>query len=139
MLLVSKYIPTQFDNNFKPMPQWMNKSAFCTIKKKRKMWLKYQSTLLPIDYIEYARCRNASTQAVRGAKYNFEMGLINDLSVNPKRFWKYVQSKTKVKQSVASINKPDGTITVDDIEIASVLNNFFDLFSLMKIFQICHL
>jgi len=94
-------------------------------KKKRKAWLKYQSTLLPIDYIEYTKCRNASIQAVRRAKYNFEKNLINDLPVDIKRFWKYVQSKTKVKQSVASINKPDGTITVDDIEIASVLNEFF--------------
>jgi len=54
-------------------------------------------------------------------------------------FWKYVQSKTKVKQSVTSINRPDGTTTVDDLEIASVLNNFWGLFSLMKICQICHL
>ena len=61
------------------------------------------------------------------------MGLINNLSVNPKRFWKCVQSKIKVKQSVASINKPDGTTTVDDLKKMHVLNNFLDLFSLMKI------
>ena len=30
-----------------------------------------------------------------------------------------------VKKSVAGINKSDGTTTVDDLEIASVLNNFF--------------
>ena len=86
MLLISKYIPTQFDNNSKPTPQWMNKSALYTIKKKRKAWLKFQSTLLPTDYIECTKCRNASTQAARRAKYSFDKGLINDLSVSPKRF-----------------------------------------------------
>ena len=40
---------------------------------------------------------------------------------------KYVQSKTKVKESVTSNNKPDGTTAVDDLEIAPVLNNFFGM------------
>jgi len=72
---------------------------------------------------------------VRNAKFNFEKGLITDISVNPKRFWKYVQSKSKVKQSVNSINRPDGTTTTDDSEIASVLNTFLELFSLTKTCQ----
>ena len=45
--------------------------------------------------------------------------------MNRKKFWKYVQSKSKVKQSVSSIQRPDGSVATDDSEIATVLNNFF--------------
>jgi len=100
LLLVNKYyISTQSDNNSRPTPQWMNKPVLCTIKKKCKAWVKYQTTLLLTNYIEYTKCRNASTQAIRSAKYNFEKGLLNDLFVNPKGFWKYSMFKAKPRLS----------------------------------------
>ena len=51
---------------------------------------------------------------MRKAKYNFEKTLIDGVASNPKRLWKYVQSKTT-----------DGIITSDDSEIVEILNNFF--------------
>ena len=45
--------------------------------------------------------------------------------MNPKRFWKYVASQTKVKQAVGGLLKTDGSQTVDDIDTANTLNKFF--------------
>ena len=104
---------------------WMNKSVLSTIKVKRKAWFKYKATHCHSDYVTYVSCRNRSTEAVRKAKYNFEKTLVDGVASNPKRFWKYVQSKTKIKQSIGSIERTDGTITSDDSEIAEILNNFF--------------
>ena len=75
---------------------------------------------------------------MRKAKYNFEKTLVDGVASNPKRFWKYVQSKTKIKQSIGSIERTDGTITSDDSEIAEIQNNFLVVFSQMRIYQTYH-
>jgi len=36
-----------------------------------------------------------------------------------------VHSQTKLKQSIGGIEKPDGTLTSDESEMAEILNNFF--------------
>jgi len=93
LLLVKKYIPTQPDNNSSLHHNgWINLSYILS-RRNIRCGSSIELLLVPTDYVEYTRCRNASTQAVRSAKYNFEKGLINDLSVNLKRFWKYVCSK----------------------------------------------
>ena len=71
-------------------------------------------------YVACASCRNKSTEAVRKAKYNFEKTLADGVASNPKLFWKYVQSKTKTKQSIGSKERADGSITSDDSEIAEI-------------------
>jgi len=78
--------------------------------------------MLCMDYNEYCRCRNVSTLAGRNSKCDFEQDIANNVTNNPKRFWKYVQSKSKVKQLVSSIQRPDGSVTTDDMEI---VNAFF--------------
>ena len=44
---------------------------------------------------------------------------------NPKRFWHYVNSKTKIKSSVPNINLPDGNVATTDFEKASAFNTYF--------------
>jgi len=62
------------------------------------------------------------TQAVRNAKCNFEREVSDNIASNTKWFWKYVQSKTAVKQSACSIERPGGSVTINDTEIS---NDFF--------------
>jgi len=66
---------------------------------------------------------------VRNAKCSFEQELSDNIASNPKRFWKYVQSKPTFKQSVCSIQRADGSVTINGTEIANVLNDFFGLCS----------
>ena len=125
MSLLNKYIPTQqTSTRLNSAPLWMNKSVLSTIKVKRKAF-NYKATHCHSDYVTYTNCRNRSTEAVRKAKYNFEKTLVDGVASNPKSFWKYVQSRTKIKQSIRSIERTDGTITSDDSEIAEILNNIF--------------
>ena len=123
LTLVFKYVPTH--SGFRVTPQWMNTSVLGATRKKCKAWHKFQATSCALDYNNYCRCRNVSTLAVRKAKCDFEQDIANNVANNPKRFRRYVQSKSKVKQSVSSIQRLDGTITTSDMEIANVLNSFF--------------
>ena len=103
----------------------MNKSVKNKINVKRKAWIKYKRSLRPLDYLTYTQCRNDCTAAVRKAKYEFERNLVNGIKVNPKRFWRYVASQTKVKHHVSGVLKPNSSLTVDDKDTANTLNYFF--------------
>ena len=47
------------------------------------------------------------------------------MKINPKLFWKYVNSKLKTRQPLSDLIKPDGKLRTTDEEKAEVLNNFF--------------
>ena len=121
--LLDKYVPS-VTFEVKDSPQWMNKSVKNKINMKRKAWIKYKKSLRPSDYLTYTQRRNDCTAAIRKAKYDFERNLVNRIKVNPKRFWRYVASQTKVKHHVSGVLKPDGSLTVDDKDTANTLNYF---------------
>ena len=133
--LVNKYIPSVIPKA-KNLPQWMSKSLKNIINLKRKAWAKYKRTLHLSDYSNYVLHRNECTAAVRRSKYEFECNLVKGIKVNPKRFWKYVASQSKVKHAVGGLLKPDGSQTVDDCDTANTLNDFLLVFLHMRSLEI---
>jgi len=104
--------------------------TMAAFKRKRIKQAKFQATLRLLDYDDYYRCKNASTQAVRNAKCNFKQEITDS-----KRFWKYVQFKPIVMQSVSSIQRPEGSVTTNDTEIEQFL--WLMQFFLMNILLRC--
>ena len=45
------------------------------------------------------------------------------IKVNPKRFWKYVSSQSKVRHLMGGLLKSDSSLTADDCDTANTLNN----------------
>ena len=62
---------------------------------------------------------------MRKAKRSYERKLAEEIKVNPKSFWKYVRSKTKVKQGISDLERQDGSFAHTDGEKAEELNKFF--------------
>ena len=69
-----------------------------------------------------------------------EISLIRSLRSNPRRFWTYIKSKTKVKSSIPNLKSPEGNEATTDSDKAAILNSFFssvftneDLDSLLQI------
>ena len=60
--------------------------TMAAIKRERIKQAKFQATLRLLDYDDYYRCKNASTQAVRNAKCNLERELFDNIASNPKGF-----------------------------------------------------
>ena len=48
-----------------------------------------------------------------------------EIKTNPKLFYQYVSSKTKPRDHISNLKKPDGTLTENDLEKAEVLKTFF--------------
>ena len=106
-------------------PLWMNKDAMRKVKKKYHAWKRYTKTNQYGDYETYCRARNAATNEVRRAKRTYERKLAEEIKVNPKSFWKYVRSKTKVKKGISDLKRKDGSVAYSDEDKAEELNSFF--------------
>ena len=100
-------------------------SALHKIRLKRKAWIKCKITQVDSDFVAYTKCRNEATKAVKACKRSFEKGIVDRISTNPKHFWKYVNSKLKVKNSLRELQRSDGSFTNCDSEMVNILNDYF--------------
>ena len=55
----------------------------------------------------------------------FERELATAAKKNPKRIYAYINSKTKIKDSIKALKDTNDIITVDASQIANILNNYF--------------
>ena len=62
---------------------------------------------------------------MKRAKSDFEKNIARNIKTDNKAFWKYVQSKTKVKGSIEGLENENGDIVTDNREKANVLNDYF--------------
>ena len=53
------------------------------------------------------------------------MELVNKIKQDPKAFYAYVRSKTKVKTEIGPILDDMGILKVDEISQSEILNNYF--------------
>ena len=72
------------------------------------------------DFLNYKIARNLASEGVRNAKRKFEKNLASAIKKNPKCFWKYVRSKTKVKTGINDLECEDGSFARRDKDKADV-------------------
>ena len=97
------------------------------IRRKNRAWTRYMETRSQEKYKEYTRLRNKVKSIVRGATARHEKNILSQVKENPKAFWKYANSKTKVKEKIPDliVNQNTKSLTRSDAEKAKVLLDFF--------------
>ncbi|KFR06816.1 hypothetical protein Y956_10107, partial [Nipponia nippon] len=103
-------------------PAWMSKELPAKLKWKKevyRMCKKRQTT-----WEEYGNVVRVCRDAVRKAKVHLELNLARDVK-DKKGFFKYINQKRKVKESVPPLMSSSGELITTDEEKAEVLNNFF--------------
>ncbi len=123
--LMDKYIPkVRLRNDGKRPPPWLNN----TIREKSKeKWSAYWEMRREKDdqsRKKYAKIRNQLKWLVRKTIKEYEKSVAAESKSNPKAFYKYVKSKTKVQSRIPDIETADG-LTKTDIEKAEAMNCFF--------------
>ena len=113
-------------NSQKLKPPWWNKSLASDIAIKRQFYLNYMQTSSHADYLKYVNQRNLVKSRVRNAQITYEDNLINKMKTNPKALYNYVKCKQKVKSSIPSLEKSDGSLTASSQEAANLLASFFE-------------
>ena len=104
---------------------WMDGGTLNSVRNKYKLHRKWLKSKSGIDYLNYKKARNRAIKAIRKAKRRLEASVAADSKKNPKAFWAYVNSKTKVRSGVCKLRKADGSEACSDIDKAEELNSFF--------------
>lgn len=104
---------------------WMTDETLQAIKQKRKKWNKYKHCRSQHNKDHYEKARNEASYKVHQAQMNYEKEICRKAKTDSKVFWKYVHTKTKVKESIQCIKDDTDNIITDDKDKAKLLNNFF--------------
>ena len=129
---IEESVPTRVSNpttkRFKPL--WMNNAALKKAKKKYHAWIRYLNTKAGQDYTDYIAARNMSAQESRKARREFERKIAAESKTNNKAFWRYVNSKRKIRTKVGDLKTATGKYTNRDDEKAEILSKqYYDTFT----------
>ena len=91
-------------------------------RRAHKMYKKFPTIT---NYNCYAKARNQVKWESRKLVKANEASLALEAKNNPKRFFKYVASKTKTRECISHLKKRDNSLTSSDKEKAEVLNEYF--------------
>ena len=102
---------------------WMNVET--SLKRKRTRWKKYKYCKSPENKNLYVQARSEAKRKVKEAKHDYEKEVASKTKTDSKVFWKFVQSKTKVKEEIKYIEDQQGDIHTDDTSKAELINSYF--------------
>ena len=106
----------------------LDRKTLRTRKKKYHLWKRFMETRDAKIYSEYCKCRNQLRRKTRNAIKVKEREIAKHAKNNPKLFWSYVKSKTKLRPAIPDLwTVKDGVKvqTTNDDEKANVLGAFF--------------
>jgi len=72
----------------------------------------------------FARVHSELRSLTRSLKHNYEESLANNIKVNSKAFWKYVNSNLKTKLPVDTLRTKDDREAMSNQEKANTLNEY---------------
>ncbi|KAK3099345.1 hypothetical protein FSP39_003028 [Pinctada imbricata] len=104
---------------------WMNSQTKEAIRRKKKAWRKLIYCPNTYNHYIYRKVRNEASSAVKLAKKEHEQSIAKNIKKDPKSFWRYVKSKTKIKESIPNLNSTDNMAVDDLIGKTTLLNNYF--------------
>ena len=124
-IIIKKDIPVRKSGSRYYQTPWMNKTACKAIKAKRKAWRNYiYNPNIHTSQI-YKEKRKEASKRAKEAKVEYERSLAKNIKSDSKAFWRYVKSKTKVKESIPGLKDSAGNEHSDNLNKALILNEYF--------------
>ena len=126
---LDKYVPILKIKNKKKTEIPLDKETLKAVKEKNRLSKKFIRTKKQEDRNKYNRARNKVTKLVRKSRKLYERNLAKEAKTNPKKIWKYINSKSKSRTGIGDLcrdpldNKSEKT--EDDGEKANILADFF--------------
>ena len=120
------YVPKKFfKKNYVKRTFSAPDSLISALRLKRKCFKQYKKHPTQRNHEAYVFYRNAVNKEVKKAKRKKERKVAKESKLNPKALYQYIASRTKPREAIPNLDKPDGTQTTNDAEKVNVLNNFF--------------
>ncbi len=120
-----KYVPRKIIKvNQNPPPPWMTDKVKSKTLSKWEAFREMKRKNTSTTRERYAKLRNQTKWEVRKAVRTYEKKIAEDSKNNPKAFYKYIKSKTKVRHGIPDLEM-NNEIASDDLQKANMLNNFY--------------
>ncbi|KFQ62398.1 hypothetical protein N334_02973, partial [Pelecanus crispus] len=104
-------------------PAWLSRDLLVKLKSKRELHRQWKQG--QVSWEEYREDAQLCREGVRKAKAQLELNLARDIKNNKKGFYRYVNQKRKVKESVPPLMNKNSDLVSTDEEKAEVINNLF--------------
>ena len=102
-------------NQCKKKNIYMSSDALHLKNRKNKLWTKYCRSKSNYDFNRYCEARNNLRTLTRSLRSDYEKNLSLNVKQNPKTFWKYINSRLKVRPTIDDLQCPDGSTAHTDI------------------------
>ena len=89
---------------------------------KRKAFKYYKKYPTPTNLNKYVCIRNDVNKESRIAQIKKEQTVAKEAKTNPKALFNYISSKTKPKETISDLEKPNGEMTENDEEKSYVIS-----------------
>ena len=129
---VSNFIPYIASDTWKKKSSWkfpLPRDSVKLINRKHRLWARFQETKDKKIEVEYKKIRNLVRKETRKVTKNKQYEIAKSCKLNPKKFWQYVNSKTRTHKSVGTISilNADGSkeLIEEDLAKANVFANYF--------------
>ncbi|CAH8665379.1 unnamed protein product [Dicrocoelium dendriticum] len=116
------FIPVRRRKEARAQPPWIDPTGRHLLTKRSRCWRTYRDAPSTYTYDMYRKARNRCKQHLRNARLNFEKGLADEASENPKRFFAYVKRRCASNMSIPVLMRDDGTHAHTDYDKACVLS-----------------
>lgn len=89
------------------------------------MWERFNKNPTLLNEQLYKECRNKVNSEIRVAKREYETRLADKIKEDPKSFYAYVRSRSKVKVKIGPIKDNLGQVVSEDSEMVNIFNEYF--------------
>ncbi|MCP3853075.1 MAG: hypothetical protein GY694_23025, partial [Gammaproteobacteria bacterium] len=121
-----KFIPKKRFNPTQPKRTFEAPlTLLSALQHKRKSFKNYKKYPTLKNHREYVYYRNLVNKEVKLAKRRKELTIAKEAKTNPKALFQFIASKTKPKEKIPNLDKPDGNKTENDNDKVKVLSDFF--------------
>jgi len=104
---------------------WMTDRVRQQLKRKKTAFEAYKKTKDGTEYLTYAKEKNRSRYETRRAVKEFEKEIAKLAKKDPKKFYRFVNSKLMTRARIPDIELPSGVLTEKDTDKAEAFNEFF--------------
>ena len=106
--------------------KWANKRVQRFRRRKKEAWIKYQKSNKSTElYEEYKKKLNMSVKENKKAREEFEQRLADNIKVDCKSFYSYVNSKSRSSNKIGPLKDANRKLIAGNKETADFLNNYF--------------
>ena len=128
---IEKNIPQKKQHTKQKKSSPLSQEVLKSVRRKHRLWQRYLETRDGQKYQDYCKARNKVKKMVRRAKCEYEQSIARESKENPKKFWSYVNSKTKTRSTIPDLEVPgeDRSASEDEEKADTFLNYFGSVFT----------